>query len=494
MNKINTYFQDHLEWELLESTEKITLLTFEKGIYNLNKNCVIEFSRDTEYNLQAKISGIITAPDELNPNNKEIKGGFIDNEKIIGYSPDGLYQYIISGVIGSSNTTGYSTNPISMKFEAVLIVDSIEKNFIPNKNVPIECIQEWFLSSNVNIHFPRTTKRELHQHYKKNREDVDNEDSSRLIQSSSSSNDYLIVNFDNTSFIVSKVPKEFGPNWSYNLSIEYRQSFGKIPTKQMREAISELVGFIFGNQIQKIGQTSYDSNFNIISQKYKNPWTNHTISKCSQTSLPPIEIGNYQNWGHAETLLNELISPYLNKRNLFQLKDTLWKYWIAKDAALGTNLPILSSAIETLAERIIKQAPNVKRSYIDYKQFSELISKELLSIEKKLGGNLHKDKIINKIKASSQRGSNEKLLMMFEILDLEIGNIEQKAIKARNKMAHSSSGNISAKKWREILRLTRAYETLFNRIFLKTLGYKGKYKDYYTLGHPNRDINSPIPE
>lgn len=494
MNKTKTNFQDYLEWELLEVSQKITNLTFECGTYNINKNCIIELSRDAEYNLCATISGIIKDRNELNSNIKEVKGEVISNEKISGYTPDGLYKYIISGMIGSSTVTGLSANPISMKFEATLVIYTVEKIFEPGAAFPIHSIQEWFLSSKLNIHFPRSTKRQLNKNYTKTREGIDKTEDFLLAKSSSSSTDYLIVNFDNTSFIVSKVPNEFGPDWSCNLSIEYRESFGRIPNKGDREAISELVGFVFGNQIQKIGQTSYSNDFAAIGQKYQNPWSDNTISKCSQGSLPPVEIGNYRDWGRAEVLLNELISPYLEKRDSFQLKDTLWKYWIARDAVLGTNLPILSSAVETLAERIIKKTPDVKHYYMKYNKFSELIAEEILSIQKKLEGNTNKDKIINKIKAATQRGSNEKLLMMFEIINLEVGNLEKKAIKARNKMAHSSSGNMTTEQWVETLRLTRAYETLFNRVFLKILDYKGKYKDYYTFEHPDRDIDTPIPD
>jgi hypothetical protein len=61
-------------------------------------------------------------------------------------------------------------------------------------------------------------------------------------------------------------------------------------------------------------------------------------------------------------------------------------------------------------------------------------------------------------------------------------------------MAHSSLGDISDEEIKETLRMTRAYETLFNRIFLKLLFYNRHYIDYYTLGHPNRIIDEPIPE
>jgi len=172
---------------------------------------------------------------------------------------------------------------------------------------------------------------------------------------------------------------------------------------------------------------------------------------------------------------------------------------------LGANLPILSSAVETLADQILKAHPEIKQYYIEYNLFFDLIKDEINSVDNKIETTLGhinpkekrdaiKDSILRKIKGASQRGANEKLKMMFEIIDLPIGVIEKKAITARNKMAHSSLGEISTDEIKETMRMTRAYETLFHRIFLKTLGYNGNYLDYFTLGHPNRNIKEPIPE
>jgi len=148
----------------------------------------------------------------------------------------------------------------------------------------------------------------------------------------------------------------------------------------------------------------------------------------------------------------------------------------------------------TLAERVLTIHPEIKHYYIEFNEFIDTIKEELVSIEKKLGSNPNKGIILNKLKGSAQRGSNEKLEMMFEIIKLPVDKIERKAIRARNKMAHSSLGDISEKEIIETVRMTRAYETLFNRILLKILSYNGQYIDYYTLGHPNRNIYEPIPE
>jgi hypothetical protein len=494
MSKKYDHFQDHLEWEIIEPEQEVTHLTFETGLYSLNKDCIIKFSRDNQYDLVATISGIAEKGEELEPNIEKTKGTFISNETVTGYSKDGLYKYKLSGIVlGASKSTYISVSNPSIKFQADLLVSSIEKSFDGNDN-KTEIIQEWYLTGKTEINFPRSTSRSVDKSFKRLRDGIDPEDEFRLIKSSGGGRDHLLVKFADTSFIVSKVPQEYGPDWSFSISIEYRQSFGRIPNEEERESISELVSFVFGNQLLKIGQTSYDNSSSLTLQEYQNPWGDNVLSRCQRQGFPPVEVGNFHDWGRVEILLNELITPYLTQRNSLRLKDALWKYWLAKYSSLGANLPILSSAVETLAERVLKNHPEIKHYYIEFNEFTEIIKDELASIEKKLESNAHKGIIINKLKGSAQRGSNEKLEMMFEIIKLPIDKIERKAIRARNKMAHSSLGEISDEEIKETIRLTRAYETLFNRILLKILSYNGQYVDYYTLGHPNRNIDESIPE
>ncbi len=505
MKKRYDHFQNHLEWEIIEPDQEITNLSFENDLYNLGKDCLIKFSRNNQYKLVASISGIANSPKDLEPNIKRVKGTFVSKEIITGYSRDGLFKFkLYDIVIGSYKSNIISIDDQSIKFQAELIVGRIEKSF-ENSDRQAEKIQEWYLSGNTDIHFTRSTSRSLDKSYKRLRDGIDREDRFTLVKSSGSSRDHFLIKSSDSSFIIAKVPPEYGPEWSFNLSLEYRQSFGSIPEKEQREAISELVGFVFGNQLLRIGKTTYNGSSDPILQEYRNPWGDNVVSKCQRPGMPPVDISNYHNWGMVEILLNELLPQYFNLRKSLRLKDTLWKYWIARYSSLGTNLPILSSAVETLADQVLKAHPEVKHYYIEYHKFNELISEDIVSIKNKLEDNLNDvtpqekrdflvQKILKKIMDASQRGSNEKLKMMFELIELPIGKIEAKAIDARNKMAHSSLGDVSEEEIKDTIRLTRAYETLFHRIILKILGYKGNYIDYYTLGHPNRNIDEPIPE
>lgn len=336
MNKRRDYYQDYLEWELIEPEQEITYLTFETGLYRLNKNCIIKFSRDNQYNITATISGIIENIEEIEPADK-LKGSFVNSETITGFSRDGLFKFKLSGaVLGTCNSTYISVTRPSIKFQAELVVGKIEKLFIGYEQ-ETQSIQEWHITGGSEINFPRSTLRSVDKNYQRTRKDTDPENESKVLKSSSVSADHLVVKYAGTGFIVAKVPKEYGPAWAYNICIEYRHSFGRIPDEKEREAISELVGFVFGSQFLKIGQTSYGKSYSIVLQEYQDPWGDNVVSRCQKRGFPPVEIGNYYDYGRAELLINDLIESYLSQRTSLRLKDTLWKYWIAKYSPIGTN-------------------------------------------------------------------------------------------------------------------------------------------------------------
>lgn len=496
------YSQAYLEWEILELDDGISNVIFENEIYSLSNSCVIRFNRNDQYDLSAQISGIINNREEIEPKGLTTAGTFVSKENITAQSR--FYDYKFYGiVIGAHSLSPLSLDPISFSFNADLITHKIEKKNRFSIETEVAIISEWYLSANTDVHFPRSTKRKIDKVFTRSREGTDTEDKNTIQRGSSSSRDHILGKAENFYFIISKVPKAFGPEWSFNLAIEYRNSLGRMPTFEERKAISEIVSFVFGTQLLKVGHSNYDKSENLISEAFENPWGDNVIAKCGKYGTPPVFIGHCNDWNRAEKILNELIMPYMALRDELSLNNCFWKYWIAKYSSIGANLPILSSAVETLAARVIKKHPEIKHYYIRHEVFSKLLNPELHSIVNKIGVELSQNYpneqvtaiqeiISNKLKSASQRTANEKMIMFFEIINLPIAQIEKSAMRARNKMAHTLTSIIEDNEIIETVRLTRAYETLFHRIILKILGFSETYIDYYTFGHPNRSLDEPI--
>lgn len=493
MKIIHEQNQDHREWEVLDA-EKCTHLIFENGLYNLPTDCTITFSRDNQYDIKATISGVAHSKKELEPNEPEIGGTFVSRENIIAYSPDCIFKYKIFGVaISSIKSSPFRfEGKMLISFEANLLLDRIEKKH-DNYEYNLGGLTEWFISSRIQLFYPRGTSREIKKRYVRSRNSIDEEVFNSAGGSKGTSNDFFLVKTPEYDFIVGQVEESYGPSWAHKMCIEYRTSFKKVPNEREREAIREFISFILGAHLLKIGESVYDTSNNLVSQMYMHPWGSNVVSKCSGSALSPVAISRHTDWGQIEIIANSLIPQYLNLRSKLGLKGTIWKFWLAKDSPVGTNLPILSSALENLADKILKDHPEKKHYYISYKDFNDLIKDELDSIKSKIASNSNHERILNRIRKAAERGGNEKLDMMFEILELPIGDLECKAIKARNSMAHSSIDDITDEEAINAVRITRAYETLFNRVLLKLLGHKGTYIDYYTEKHPTRPIDEYIP-
>lgn len=71
-----------------------------------------------------------------------------------------------------------------------------------------------------------------------------------------------------------------------------------------------------------------------------------------------------------------------------------------------------------------------------------------------------------------------------------IGNIEKKALQARNFSAHGSFGG-NYIDYQEQYMISQVYECILVRVVLKLLKYDGNYIDYGTLGYPEKNINCP---
>lgn len=304
------------------------------------------------------------------------------------------------------------------------------------------------------------------------------------------SKDFFKIEASGVQCIVSIVPKDIGLSWASCFCIEYRSSWGPFPKKEIKHALEDLLSFLYGAQFIYIGTTKFSEN-EIVEQSAISPHVINAKYKCQNGTRPPIQFNNQFEWGKIENLVNSLLPVYLEKMDSLKLSSILWRYFQAIDMAIGVNLPTLSSALEKLANNYLK-ANNVDHAtYLSEEKFSGLIGNELNTIEEKLNSVIDRDVIIRKIKSAYRRGSNEKMELFFSLLELQRSSVEKKALQQRNSMAHGGSDAETMAKVKKLILHTRAYETLFHRVFLRILGYTGYYIDYYHSGNVSKHIDSP---
>lgn len=498
--KINN-FQPELEWESFDWPIEISHLESLNKNYKLPNDAIITIFRNDEYDLEGTITGITKNQEDLDyqlDGGKPKAGQLIKGDSITGQDSLRNKEYRLKHFFLRSLNFNFSGMPPNVKFHfnSRVSVGTLEETFFHDKR-KVSYILEFHLTGRINQLFPRTTDRSKEEKFSKSRHGIDPKiENPNLISSRSQggARDYFYIKTSEFDFIVQRIDKRFLPKWANGVQIEYRNNFKKIPDQETRKAIAEIIGFVLGTQLLKIGESHLDSSFNVVKKHSNNPWGDNVVSKCESSALPPISFMDHHDWNKVERVFNKLVPKYLLYRKEFGLSDVIWKYWISKELAIGTNLPILSSALESLAENYIKSKSLIKTySKTEKKEYKNLVKNEVELLTKKLSLYDFSNRVIDKVQYPFNLGVGEKMNVFFENISIHFDNksIENEALKARNKMTHSSIED-SDEEIKKYTKLTRAYQTLVNRTILTVLDFDETYIDYYSIGHPQKNLNENI--
>ncbi len=487
---------DLLDWEDFTFPLKLTNIKSENGFYNIRKDSQITIWRNDEFKLTGKVEGIIDNKNSLFYKNRIPTKGLIVNGETFICSLSRFENFKLVNCLVIPKTFKPTGTNNEYHFTAKLKLREIIK--FNNTDDEIDKTIDWNICSPINYRFPRITTRTVDKFPYKHRGGncILPEDKPLLKSNISLKRDFLRLRILNRSVIVQSIDAAYLPGWAGGIAIEYNWFDGPVPKPQHRAGIVEFMGFIMGSKLLPIGSSNYNSDLKTVSAICASPWGNSIISGCSKTPMPPISFNSISEIEKSEEILSGLATKYLQLRDLFDLKDILWKLYLGRVQPLGTNLPILASGLESLAVKYISAKKTIKKyNKTEKKSYKKLIQPELMMLSKKLEGFQFKNFLLNKLNNPFSYGLGEKIKLFTNELEFNFNedSIETKALQARNMMAHSSMSKISDPKLIEYMKYTNAYITLINRIILRILDYKGQYIDYYTTGFPRRSINENIP-
>lgn len=481
--KNNLIYIPYLEWEFSEFPLIVNDLIFENNDWNFDMSSFIEITRENNFTFRAAIKGSVSDFEKLEGKDDFIgKGNIVEVQKIKGRGVNGE-EVVLDGCLNGEK----KTDSINLKFvEAGLHVESLSIYKAGKKEKHYHIRLEWFICSNIpsHVHLWGHTRRNPDFDNKKIRIGIDqyNGTPQNMIGGSSSS-DYTLIDLNNIKFILAKVPNALLPEGYEGICIETRENYPQL-NDEILNGIIEFLSFLFGNKLTHTGNSLINNQELVEANLFS-----CNISK-SGTAMPPIQFNSEYEWGDITKLLNLYLPAYLDKRTRIGLKDALSRYWISKDTPIGANLPVLASALEIINHNFIKDLDKELLEYLPKAEYQGLIKEELESIKNKLDYLPAKEKqiIVNKICGAYQKGSNEKMRILFDKLELEIGKVEEQAIKLRNSMVHGSRDYSDIEDAYDDLILSRAYEILFHRIILKLVGYTDYYIDYSMQNCPSKPI------
>ena len=339
-------------------------------------------------------------------------------------------------------------------------------------------IKEWYLNSiHDNLIFTRPTRYNVNQEYIKIRDKTPVEDIKFKEEFfPDSSGDHLFLSLDDFNVILQKVPDKFGPKWSNNLGIEYHKE-SNIPSADNRRKTSQIISFLFGRNLIKIGETSYDSKWQIIGEIAFNSGVSSRLNLktiSEYRDLPAIVYyGGFLDMYTWEMHASEIINSYLDcDLDLSQIMDNLL---ISMCVPTEAEIMMIGGCLDELSKKWFKSDKSASQGKLmDAKEYRGIISNELQVIVEKLE---KYPEIYTSIENSYQLSGRKKVDLFLDELGIEIGVSENKARTYRNIPAH---GQYMSDKTRfKFVYVTDIYRSFLNRVLLKLLGFHS-YHDLTT--------------
>jgi hypothetical protein len=228
-------------------------------------------------------------------------------------------------------------------------------------------------------------------------------------------------------------------------------------------------------------------------------------SAYRQPSNPPTPLCLPQYEG-LEGILDEekvstVISAVATKMEELKLEYPLFLVWLAQNSPLDVRAAHLGAAIESLRSSYCTGESVLQTTHLPKKAW-KAIRKALLSAFDIATTNLdtdiresdsvlrQKQRLEKTLNELNNKSSNMKYPEFFDSISLNVGEVEWRSLKQRNRPAHGSGYLFHEYPGLSIT--TDALYTLFNRIVLKLTNAADCYIDYSTYGHPVRDINEPL--
>ncbi len=462
-------YYEEIEWEILQQEkifeDKVYEFEFPISMISIKE---VKITRDEFYNISLEIKGTYNGNvfEEIKQNK------VIELIKIKSKYPP--HEYLIKNSF-ISRTTSYYENSCEF-LNIYLSVTKILFNQENNDNVA--WIKEWYLNgpTQENI-FPRITsysKKEIYEKvlvYPVPELSEGKEFKKEIVKKISDYKDYIFCKINDVeNIIIGKVPDKMNPKWSNNISISYN-SEKYINDKNIRRDIENIVSFVFGRKLVKIGESYYDSKHNKIKEKIYNPKIDKKLNIkaiCNSKDKSPIPIYNHP-CKHLESIIRDLINSFIEKDIDFSSMFTY--YWNSTFLPTESRIILLAASLESIKNTWFDSQSSKSKGVIIDKHLFKILIKDI-----KESFNLIFDDckmIKDKFSELNRLSINKSFEVFFEEIGLEFGEVELGAIKSRNNPIHGN--DINTETYCDLIIYTEVYKILVNRVILTLLSYDGLY-------------------
>ncbi len=145
---------------------------------------------------------------------------------------------------------------------------------------------DWYINGPRGIRFTGKTERRRLPRFHRDR-DFNNVRLDELPDGDTSW-DHVVVSAGSLRFAVCTVPAEHAPTELGATSLEFLAPF---PDQSTRTAVSEILSFVLGRRLMRMGSTVFDASGATVEEEAVNPWAFNVCDLCLWPARPPLPWG-----------------------------------------------------------------------------------------------------------------------------------------------------------------------------------------------------------
>lgn len=255
--------------------------------------------------------------------------------------------------------------------------------------------------------------------------------------------------------------------------------YEKIVSEEERRKIRDCISFIIGKPIIYLGYCTYSEDSKMVSFQLKSGYDYK--GAFSLEELPPTilssDMSNMLKSTMESNIFNSLLISLYDNYEKYHFQHLFWMYWHASCSHFYSASVQFGGCIESLQNSYLEKNSNSK--IIESKEIWKIFRDQSKKLIDELCIEENAQKLLsNKIDNLNLLPQQKQLEKLFDLLNIELTDLESNTWKQRNIPAHGKKieNNI------EYIRGVKILRTLFNRLVLKISNASEYYFDYYSLG------------
>lgn len=229
--------------------------------------------------------------------------------------------------------------------------------------------------------------------------------------------------------------------------------------------IVQILIYVLGVEFKLIGKTSFNKASSPTNQIFISTFENGIDKIFTKLENPPIPI-RYQDLYTGimpQLIINEFFEKYLANKEKYQLDKIIWYLSYSRDQHFYIKMQPLSTAFDIICNCYFK---GKKNTTIEKEIFDKITESFNAIVDDNIRNQETCKELKNRIKNLNSNSMNQRNILIFKELSMQLSKLEMESLLARNVSVH---GSLKDNDNLKIIRESNAYTVLMNRVVLKLI-------------------------